>query len=290
MGIAGVVILYHPDESVIGNIQTYLPYIDKLYVADNTEGNLSPVASQLMTYKKIQLLYDGSNEGIARRLNEAAQLAIEAGYNWLLTMDQDSHFEESELQQYLLCAGSFLYKDTTAMFGVAYEKRSSETECNGREAVQLITSGSIVNLKLYDAIGGFDEALFIDEVDLEYCYRAIIKGYKIIRFSNVFMVHHLGSVSYHKSLKNLANSPRVLHSPVRLYYMVRNYLYVENKYKNRFAENDSYRRTALLNRIKNNLLYGKEKASLVKHLFMAYRDYRFKKYGKKISVPFKTLL
>jgi len=37
--IAGVVTLYHPPPSVIGNIGTYLPEVDVLYVFDNSPGN-----------------------------------------------------------------------------------------------------------------------------------------------------------------------------------------------------------------------------------------------------------
>ena len=280
MAIAGVVILYHPEQEVIRNIQSYLPFVDKLYVADNTEKTISNVASQLRSHDKIQILYDSNNEGIAKRLNEASRLAIAEGYNWLLTMDQDSMFEDGELENYLLCAGSFLYKDRTAMFGVEYEQRPSTKECEGKEAVQVITSGSILNLNLFSEIGDFDEALFIDEVDLEYCYRSIVKGYKIIQFSNIFMVHHLGKVSHHKSFKNLAITPRVLHSPIRLYYMVRNYLYVAKKYPNQFAENDKYRRTALLNRIKNNLLYGRKRFTVLQYLLKSWIDFHKGVNGK----------
>ncbi len=280
MAVAGVVILYHPEADVVRNVESYLPYIDKLYVADNTEDKQSSVATQLLSFDKVQILYDGANSGIAKRLNEAAALAIHEGCNWLLTMDQDSCFEDGVVPDYLLCAGSYLHKYTTAMFGVEYEDRTTTKDCSGKEVFQLITSGSIVNLQLFDEIGGFDEALFIDEVDLEYCYRAITKGYKIVKFPNVFMIHYLGNVSYHKSLKNLASTPRVLHSPIRLYYMVRNYLYVGKRYGNQFAQNDKYRREALLNRIKNNLLYGKEKRKAFHFLIKAYRDFKNGKMGQ----------
>ena len=280
MAVAGVVILYQPEDNVLENVHSYFSVIDKLYVVDNSENQISFVATTLKNEEKVKLIYDGKNQGIAKRLNEAASLAIAEGYNWLLTMDQDSKFNEAILSDYLLCAGSYLYKDNTAMYGVEYERQISNPECTPKEVVQLITSGSIINLNLFNAIGGFDEALFIDEVDLEYCYRAITKGYKIVKFSNIFMTHQLGKVSYHKSLKNLESTPRTLHSPVRLYYMVRNYLYVAKKYKNTFAENDAYRRTALLNRVKNNLLYGKNKMETIRYLIRAWKDSRNGVMGK----------
>lgn len=37
LSIAGVVILYNPDESVYKNISSYAPYIQKLYIIDNSE-------------------------------------------------------------------------------------------------------------------------------------------------------------------------------------------------------------------------------------------------------------
>ncbi len=280
MLVAGVVILYHPDDTVIENIQSYLPYVEKLYVADNTEGKMSGVSLQLKAQNKTQILHDGSNEGIAKRLNEAVTVAMNEGFQWLLTMDQDSRFEESEVQNYFSCANNYLHKNKTAMFGVEYEEKSSLPDCIAKRKVQLITSGSIVNLSLFNIIGGFDEALFIDEVDLEYCYRSITKGYKIIQFPNIFLHHHLGSVSYHKSLKNLATTPRVLHSPVRLYYMIRNYLYVQKKYGNQFAENDKHRREALLNRIKNNLLYGDNRLKTIRYIVKAVVDYNNGKFYK----------
>lgn len=282
MQVAGVVILYHPDDDVLQNIQSYLPHLIKLYVADNTESNISSAATELQADEKIKVSYDGKNNGIAKRLNEAAGWAIENGFDWLLTMDQDSRFDENNLQAYLQCADAFVDKENTAMFGVEYEKKSSSTLCESKPVVQLITSGSLVNLMLYKQLDGFNEALFIDEVDLEYCYRAITKGFTIIKFTNIFLVHHLGSVSYHKSLKNLAITPRVLHSPVRLYYMVRNYLYVHKKYGNRFAENDKCRRQALLNRIKNNLLYGKQRVKTLRYIMKAIIDFKKSKFGKKV--------
>lgn len=37
MKLAGVVTLYHPDDEVLGNIESYLSSLEVLYVMDNTE-------------------------------------------------------------------------------------------------------------------------------------------------------------------------------------------------------------------------------------------------------------
>lgn len=36
MKLAGVVTLYHPDDEVLGNIESYLSALEVLYVMDNT--------------------------------------------------------------------------------------------------------------------------------------------------------------------------------------------------------------------------------------------------------------
>jgi rhamnosyltransferase len=139
----------------------------------------------------------------------------------------------------------------------------------------------VLNLSLFNIIGGFDEALFIDEVDLDFCYNSITKGYQIIQFKNVFLNHSLGKISFHKSLKNLKLTPRTLHSPQRVYYMVRNFLYVNAKYKNKFKVDKKRRKKALLNRLKNNFLYGRNKGLFTVYILKALVDYSTKKMGKR---------
>jgi rhamnosyltransferase len=282
MKIAAAVILYYPDENVAENILSYSAFADKIYIFDNSENASETITKTLKQIHNAQYFHDGKNEGIAVRLNNAAHFAISEGFDFLLTMDQDSSFSANNIAQYLQSISAFKEKDKVAMFGVQYydEKKISNT-CEAKEVPHLITSGSLLNLKLYKQTNGFDEQLFIDEVDLEYCYQCILKGFKIIRFNNVFLKHELGKISYHRSLKNLASTPRMLHSPLRLYYMVRNHLYLSGKYKSHFEEDIKSGKKAVLNRIKNNLLYGKEKKESLKQILNAYRDFKIGKMGKK---------
>ena len=37
MKIAACVILYHPEESILNNIKSYINHIEKIYVIDNSE-------------------------------------------------------------------------------------------------------------------------------------------------------------------------------------------------------------------------------------------------------------
>lgn len=277
LNIAGVVILYHPDDALSNRIKTYIDYIGKLYVIDNSE-NPEPFSYQ---HQKIVYLSDCINKGIAARLNQSATLALSAGFEWLLTMDQDSFFQQHSISDYINCIRKHDKKNSVAMYGVEFIRRSLESnDCNLVEVSQMITSGSIINLKLLNNIGWFDEALFIDQVDFDYCYRAILKNYRVIQFNNILLEHSLGNASIHRSLKSFNKTERSLHSPERIYYMTRNYLYMRRKYKQFFPKQILHTKKDLINRIKNNFLYGTHKAVLLKNIFKAFLDFRKNKMGK----------
>jgi len=282
MKTATAVILFYPEENIVENILSYSVFTEKVYIIDNTENPSAVLQLKLKSITNAVYFHDGINEGIALRLNQAARYAIADGFDWLLTMDQDSAFSEINITRYFDCINSFENKSNTAMFGIQYiNEHDAKNICIAEEVNHLITSGSVLNLELFTKTNGFDEALFIDEVDLEYCIQATLNGYKIIRFPNIFLKHHLGKINYHRSLKNLAVTPRMLHSPIRLYYMLRNHLYLSEKYKNSFPEEIQISRKGIKNRIKNNLLYGKEKIRSMQYLLQAYTDFKKGKMGKK---------
>ncbi len=177
-------------------------------------------------------------------------------YDWLLTMDQDSRFSSQNFSIISIASTNFNKKKTSSMFGTNHaEKITTGDFCNSVSVKHLITSGSMLNLKVESEIGGFDENLFIDEVDFEYCLRSVLNGFQVIQFTNIFLEHNLGETVNRRSFKNNKTNARVLHSPQRLYYITRNFLYVQSKYKKAFPDEIRERKKNFLNRIKNNILY-----------------------------------
>jgi rhamnosyltransferase len=285
MNIAAAVILYHPDLKTTGHILSYARQVNRLYILDNSENNnvSKEIVTALGSLSHVIYIHDGINKGISIRLNEATNRAIEEGYDCLLTMDQDSYFDQDTIPVYVNCIQNFTYKEQVAMFGVQFENRTTNAmNCEPKEADHLITSGSMLNLKLFKEIGPFDEALFIDKVDHEYCLRARLHHYKIIQFDTIFLNHSLGTITYGRSLKNLKLTPRVIHSPIRMYYIIRNYFYLKSKYKNQFKESFAEMKEELWIRSKNNFLYGPKKAQLLKYMVKGFMDYKNKRMGKLV--------
>ena len=228
MYFAGIVILYNPDKDVLDNIATYIEELDCLYVFDNTEKPDVKIVTKIQEMRHVQYISFGENKGISYALNYALTLA--KSFKFLLTMDQDSKFYEGMMRRYKNYVESIYSKDNSvAMFSVHYDGLKITTVSNEFVDVErAITSGSIINTDIARRIGGFDENLFIDEVDHEFCYRARSKGYKIMCITTINMHHNMGkpiSIGIFGK-KYLALN----HNPIRKYYIFRNNIYLMKKY------------------------------------------------------------
>ncbi len=284
MKIAAVVILYHPSIDTLSNIQTYYDYVDKIFVFDNTEA-ISVILEHLLNLPKVMLIHNGENQGIAKRLNAACEMAIKEEFNWLLTLDQDTRFIGNAIIDYFNCFKNYLRKEEVAMFGTCFSrwKQVSHNNCSIKQAEKLITSGSLLNLSLVKTIGQFDEQLFIDAVDYDYCFRAQMAGYHLIQFSNIYILHTVGSEVHRSSFKTLflIKKKKEVHSPLRCYYMYRNMLYLTRKYKEQEKAYTKQIRAYVLSRIKVSLFYGRKSLDIIKHLMLAKSDFKMGKMGKK---------
>ena len=90
-----------------------------------------------------------------------------------------------------------------------------------------ITSGALTNVSVWKHLGGFDEDLFIDDVDTDYCIRISKANYKILRVNTVVLNHAVGNIRVVNffGYKFLVYN----HSAQRKYYQLRNRYYVSYK-------------------------------------------------------------
>ena len=281
MNIAGVVILYHPDiEQLSDNIQTYLNGLKQLYVYDNSESKTPGLEEALLKINpSIQYHYFNSNEGIAKRLNQAMDQAALNQYDFLLTMDQDSSFKDGDFDKYKLSIQSS-GDSNVAQFGVNCQPDFTLPKDEPEEALTLITSGSILNVSLAKHVGSFNEDLFIDFVDAEFSYRVIQNGYTNLMFSNIVLNHALGTLVEGRGLGNFKKSMRIIHAPTRVFYIVRNGLYLLFKAK---GLTSSMKKDVIrcIKIIKNDLIYNPELLAVYKNLFSGISAFLMNRMGKK---------
>lgn len=232
MDISAGIVLFNPDiKRLKENIDAVIVQCTHVYLVDNGSGNIDEVLELLKKYKKskISVICNAKNHGIAKALNQLASVAQKDGYEWLLTLDQDSVAPYNIIEEF---EKYITYQDIGTLCPVIYDRNKGE-EIKAKEGSieidECITSGSLLNIKAWNKIGGFDENLFIDGVDFDICYRLKKNGYKILCIQSVVLLHELGHIEYHRFL-----FWRVLvknHSAFRKYYIARNIIYIAKKRK-----------------------------------------------------------
>jgi rhamnosyltransferase len=229
-GIAGVVVLYHPDERVPENIRSYLPSLDLLTVVDNSPVPSAALRASLEATGKVVYLWTGENRGVATALNLGAGQALDRGHRWLLTMDQDSRFEPGALEV-LIAAAETEAAGTRLGIASPWHVLAGDHGKPRTDTVyvhDVLTSGNLLNLEAYRNAGPFLDKLFIDFVDFEYCERLRKADYRVCIVHAARLIHSLGKRRPVRIL-GLTLHPSYNH-PLRNYYMMRNRLYIWTRY------------------------------------------------------------
>ena len=73
--------------------------------------------------------------------------------------------------------------------------RNFKSELNNEDVIEVdkcITSASLVPVSAWNDVGGFNEELFIDFVDHDFCAKLKEHGYRILQIGSVKLSHELG--------------------------------------------------------------------------------------------------
>jgi len=274
--IAAVVLLFNPSEEVFFHIESYQTETDHVYLIDNTE-NISlstSIKAKLLAHSNTSLLHEGENLGIAKALNLALKQAKNDGYEWLLTMDQDSFFDKVALLTYFKHFSELKYENVALiapLHNPKFVNISLEDPYVKKEVV--LSSGNLVKVKCALSIGAYDEALFIDEVDHAFCFELQRHDYVILQDQTVFLNHMLG-----RAFGKYGNIK--LYPSLRLYYMLRNYFYLKDKYEAEFSTFFRQRRRYFVKFFMKQLLFGKNRTKKIRMILEGYLDYKNATYGK----------
>lgn len=280
--IISVTVLYNPGIEVYNNFLSYYSKVNKAIVIDNSDVPKIEVVSKFKELSDCLYISYGVNNGIAKALNIAVETASDLGFEWMLLMDQDSHFDTTQIEKYFICLKKITDNNDFGVVGPSVERKlySEISDCQIQDVAHVITSGSVINLKACQRIGLFDERLFIDEVDTDFCYRLRLNNFRVTMLKGVLMNHALGK---NIIVRNWFIGPKVernIHQPVRMYYIVRNFLYTYNKYKKYFPEEMKINKKVTINRIKNSFLYSGKSFKVIYYTIRGLNDYCRNKFGK----------
>lgn len=285
MKLAAVVVLYHPEEALVRNINSYLPQVDKLILWDNTpEEDKKPLSlSGVLHPERLEYMGCGRNVGIGTALNEAVAYARNNGYTHLLTLDQDSYFRDGDFRRYLDCIQAY-GENAEAIFSTNYFIVSQgSTLYPVTDSVDVVssamTSGSIYPVALFEQLGTFMEELFVWGIDCEFCWRAGRKQIPTYCFKNILLQHDLGYQKKKHRLLGKEVFPNE-YPPQRTYYNVRNGMALHRLYPESLNLK-AHLRYHLYKRIVFVLLYEQQKFAKWKALWDGYRDGKRNRLGER---------
>ena len=287
MKILAGITLYNPDINRLKeNINAIYKQVDKLIFINNDSKNrtqIEKMLNDLIVSNKIsnslfEIIDNKKNEGVAYALNEMLDYASENGYDWFLTLDQDSVSKPELIEKYK----KYISQKDVAMMTCIIKDRNFVAENKMDDEYtyvnRCITSAALNNTKIIKELGGFDNELFIDSVDFDICATIIENGYKILKVNYEGILHEVGHT---KTVKIFGKTEYIYnHSPFRTYYVIRNAIIMNYKHES-------------LNTLKNKLrvikreiiivLFQKNKIENIKAIRRARRD------AKKIVKQYRKL-
>ncbi|MFC0350954.1 glycosyltransferase family 2 protein [Undibacterium danionis] len=240
MHISAVIVGYYPEKYILDALLLNLSQqVDSVFLIDN--GGCETIENSGLT-NCVRIIL-GKNYGLGYALNRGFQLALEKGADYVATFDQDSQPPENYIQvlldhvQILLQQGTRLgaigprffdrredpktyfpfFKEESGNIKVIHPIDSSIPliECD-----VLITSGMLIPLKVWQDELSYDENLFIDLTDNDWCFRVRYRNYRLFGCTAVEMGHAMSEAPP----KRLFSLHYFKTSPLRKYYNFRNTL------------------------------------------------------------------
>ncbi|MGH9876183.1 MAG: glycosyltransferase family 2 protein [Nitrososphaerales archaeon] len=240
--VSAVVVTYNPDRGTLLNLLRALaPQVRQIVVADNGATQWLEAQINAEGWTNVSRKDMGGNVGIGRALNIAFEELRSAGDSWVITFDQDSLPPQGMVDALKATACKLLETgEKCAAVGPAFfDERSGVPKrypffkrdgfkvrriyppASQNVAVMcdsLITSGMLVSMKAWVSTGGFDEGMFVDYTDTEWCFRAGSQGWHFYGLPCVAMSHELSESAPRISFGLIFLS----YSPLRRYFYARN--------------------------------------------------------------------
>jgi rhamnosyltransferase len=235
-------VAFDPDRFQINRlIGVLVRECEAVYVMDNGGGrNAITLTTDIEAV--LHIIDMGGNRGLGEALNCGFRLAAAAGFEYVTTFDQDSEPASGQVEalvsaiQELKSSG----RNVAAVGPRIVDRRHARltehsfmrrrigwpiaTGCAvGSQYVEsdvLITSGALISVEAYTEIGEYDANLFVDYTDMEWCFRALARGFRLYGICAVTMSHELSAGI---SARMLAMTI-LKYSPIRRYYYARNAL------------------------------------------------------------------
>ncbi len=223
--VVAVIPVYRPDAEAGRRIERLMPQVAGTVVVDDGSGAAADAFPADAEFIALE-----TNRGIAAALNAGVARARELGATHVLTIDQDTTLGDDyvaiALGTFSRAAGVRIGAAVVdAVNGVASTPTWTTPE-GVPLAPEAIQSGMLISIECLDDSGGFDERLFIDSVDREFCHRIRAAGWSVGIATGTAIEHTIGR------LEPLRGGGEFeWHEPFRQYYIARNGIVVARRFR-----------------------------------------------------------
>jgi rhamnosyltransferase len=237
-----IVVTFKPDITALLTLLGQLNKETDFVVIDNGTPDIEKLAESITSYERcLDLLCLPKNKGLATALNIGIDWALENNRDYVFLFDQDSSLCDLFVSR---MSSAYIEADKQSVKGIAamgpriinpqsmrqtpfklFNRlllRSDRAFANSKTnfvADFLITSGTMLILKHFAAIGRMKESYFIDNVDLEWCFRAKSMGFDLVGTDEAVLYHTIGERSPSPLVRAGIMAQQ---NPSRTYYSSRN--------------------------------------------------------------------
>ncbi len=249
---AVITVTYNPDIDLLRRQLSALSAASSIVFVDN--GSSKEILQRLeileQEVERLTLRSLENNTGIANAQNLGAVVALEQSQDieFLFFLDHDS-VPDNQCLDTLVDVARELQSNNTRV-GVLGPKlvdprteieygfhkfrfltitriRKNSTGQAVTQCDQVNSSGSLIPVTAWQEVGPFDQQLFIDHVETDWCFRAKHKGYKLFGVFTAKMFHEMGDDN--ETFWFFGNRSLPYRSPLRHYYIVRNSLFLQKQ-------------------------------------------------------------
>jgi rhamnosyltransferase len=235
--ICAAIVTYNIGDALHRCVDAIQSQVGHVLIVDN--GSDEPTRSELdrlNASNPITVILNERNEGIARAFNQAVQWARGLGFQWILLLDHDSEATPGMVDE--LVRGYEALEQAgignvgvvgANPFDVNLQQYLLHGPCDRAKTpleiqMEVISSGSLIPLPIFDKVGLFNEDLFIYYVDTEFCMRLSRQGFHIYLCPDAVMLHREGSKKRHRLL--WWNTRYDHYGKTARYYLTRNLIYM----------------------------------------------------------------
>lgn len=254
--ICAVIVSYNPDEKLCKNLKALIPQVGKCLIVDNGSDDSTILSQIKRELKNIEIVELNDNKGIAAALNVGVEFCKDNSFQLILTMDQDTILGCCTVKE-LIDPINLDLADST---GINWDNTINEN----RYVEYLITSGNLLKVSMAEEIGLYDESLFIDSVDFDFCLRLIDAGYRLMKVAKAKATHNLGDANGHNNYRT--------HSSFRYYYISRNHFYMIRKYWRKHRLFCFKKQLAFFYDMVKMTIYDSQRISKYKAIWRGYKE------------------